>query len=82
MNHITVLFFATLRDRAGTGSIKMEISSHTTVASLRGILDEKFLSFNGLVNHSLVAIDREYVFDESEIPGGAEVALFPAVSGG
>jgi Molybdopterin converting factor, small subunit len=82
MNNITVLFFATLRDRAGTGSINMEIPSHTTVASLRCILDEKFLSFNGLANHSLVAINREYVFDEFEIPGGAEVALFPAVSGG
>jgi MoaE-MoaD fusion protein len=81
-DNITVLFFATLRERAGTGSISMEIPSETTVASLRCILDEKFLSFNGLANHSLVAINREYVFDEVEIPGGAEVALFPAVSGG
>ncbi len=82
MNNITVLFFATLRDRAGTGSINMEIPTQTTVASLRELLDEKFLSFNGLANHSLVAVNREYVFDEFVIPCGAEVALFPAVSGG
>lgn len=82
MNNITVLFFATLRDRAGTGSINLEIPSRTTVASLRGILGEKFTSFNGLANHSIVAVNREYVFDEFEIPCGAEVALFPAVSGG
>jgi len=82
MKDITVLFFATLRDRANTGSFVMEIPAQTTVANLRDILEEKFLSFNELAKHSLVAVDREYVFDEFEIPSGAEVALFPAVSGG
>jgi molybdopterin synthase catalytic subunit len=82
MNNITVLFFATLRDRAGLRSVHMQIPSHTTVASLRGMLDEKYFSSSGLPNHSLVAVNQEYVFDEFEIPGGAEVALFPAVSGG
>ena len=82
MNNITVLFFATLRDRASTGSIMLEIPPQTTVANLRVMLEDKFLSFNGMAKHSLVAINREYVFDESGIPDGAQVALFPAVSGG
>ena len=82
MKQIKVLFFATLRDRANTGSCTMEIPPQTTVAHLRVMLEEKFLSFNGLANHSLVAINREYVFDETGIPDDAEVALFPAVSGG
>lgn len=82
MNNITVLLFATLRDRARTGSLEMEIPSHTTVATLRVMLGERFPSCEGFANHSLVAVNREYVFDELEIPGGAEVALFPAVSGG
>ena len=82
MKNIRVLFFATLRDRANTGSFTMEIPSQTTVANLRTLLEEKFLSLNGLVNYSLVAVNQEYVFDEFEIPSGAEVALFPAVSGG
>ena len=82
MNNITVLLFATLRDRAQTGSLKMEIPSQTTVATLRVLLGEKFPSLDGLTKHSLVAVNREYVFDEFGIPDGAEVALFPAVSGG
>ena len=82
MNNITVLFFATLRDRAGTGSIHMEIPANTTVANLRSLLGAKFVTFNELAHHSLVAVNREYVFDEFEIPSGAEVALVPAVSGG
>jgi hypothetical protein len=50
----------------------MEIPPQTTVANLRVMLEAKFLSLNGLANHSLVAVDRKYVLDEFEIPGGAE----------
>jgi molybdopterin converting factor small subunit len=82
MKNITVLFFATLRDRVGTRSIDMKTPAHTTVANLRIILNKEFLSLNGLAAYSLIAINHEYVFDEFGIPDGAEVALFPAVSGG
>jgi MoaE-MoaD fusion protein len=80
--NITVLFFATLRDRAGTKSIHLEIPAETTVSRLRTLLSEKYFSLKGLVDHSLVSINREYAYNESEIPDGAEVAVFPAVSGG
>ena len=80
--NITVLFFATLRDRAGLKSIHLEIPAETTVAHLRILLSEKYLSLKGLADHSLVSVNREYVYNETEIPDGAEVALFPAVSGG
>ena len=82
MNKITVLFFATLRDRLQTRSITLEIPSQTTVANLRVMLGERFPALHGLTHHSLVAVNREYVFDEFGIPDEAEVALFPAVSGG
>ena len=82
MEDITVLFFATLRDGAGTRSVQMPIPSGTTVAGLRAILGERFRSLSGLVEHSLVSINHEYALNENEIPGGAEVALFPPVSGG
>lgn len=35
-----------------------------------------------LVDTVLVSINREYADDEQIIPEGAEVALFPPVSGG
>lgn len=82
MEYITVLFFATLRDLVGTKSIQMQIPSGTTVARLRVMLGEKFLSLTELVDRSLVSINQEYGFNENEIPGRAEVALFPPVSGG
>jgi len=31
---------------------------------------------------TLVSVNREFAFDENVIPEGAEIALFPPVSGG
>jgi len=82
MKNITVFFFATLRERVGMKLIHLEIPGDATVANLKIILAQKFLSLNGLVEGSLVAINHEYAFDESQIPIGAEIALFPPVCGG
>ena len=82
MNKITVLFFATFRDRAGTNRAEMEIPEGTTVAGLRTLLVEQFPGLDALADHALASINKEYAFDEQEIPEGAEVAWFPPVSGG
>ena len=82
MNMITTLFFATLRDRTGVRSVEMQIPEQTNVAAFKLMLVENFPSLNGLLNHTLVAVNQEYVFDETVIPANAEIALFPPVSGG
>ena len=82
MIQITVLFFATLRDKAGTRSTALEIDSGMTIEQLKAALALKYPNLNGLINHCLVSINHEYRFDESVIPAGAEIALFPPVSGG
>ena len=82
MNHVTTLFFATLRDRAGVRSVELQIPSQTNVAGFKSILVEKFPALDGLMNHTLVSINHEYVLDDSLIPDQAEIALFPPVSGG
>lgn len=82
MNNITTLFFATLRDRAGVRSVEMQIPEQATVADFKLILIERIPALTGLLPHTLVAINQEYVFDETVIPNSAEIALFPPVSGG
>lgn len=82
MNPVTVLFFATLRDKAGTRSAKIEIERGATIDQLKKLLVVRFPGLDGLMEHCLAAIDHEYRFDESEIPTGAEIAFFPPVSGG
>jgi molybdopterin synthase catalytic subunit len=82
MNKITVLFFATFRDRAGTNRTQIEILEGTTIKGLREILSEKFPGLESLANHALASINKEFAFDDEVIPDGAEVAWFPPVSGG
>jgi len=82
MNNVRTFFFATLRDRVGVRSIEIQIPTQTKVVGFKTILVEKFPALNGLVDHALVAVNHEYVFDDSLIPNSAEIALFPPVSGG
>lgn len=84
MNRIKVLFFATLRDKAGTRAVDLEIGPGTTIQELKARLVDRFpgLGDQDLLEHCLAAIDHEYRFDETVIPDSAEVALFPPVSGG
>ena len=82
MNTITALFFATLRDRAGVKSIQLQIPRELSVADFKTLLIEKYPALAGLMDHTLISINQEYVFNEAIIPEGAEIALFPPVSGG
>jgi molybdopterin converting factor subunit 1 len=82
VNRITVLFFATLKDRAGLRRTELDLPDGTHVRELRAILGERFPALVPALRSALVAINRDYAADDEIIPTGAEVALFPPVSGG
>ena len=82
MNHVKLLFFATLRDRAGTKSMEMDIPSELTVQGLKDKISSEHPNLKESMKSVLITINREYAFDEAIIPQSAEVAMFPPVSGG
>ena len=82
MNKVTVLFFATLRTRAERRSMDLELADNITVAKLKEILVAQIPALEASLPSTLVSINREFAFDEENIPEGAEIALFPPVSGG
>ena len=82
MNHIKLLFFATLRDRAGTKSMELEIPVDMTIQGLKDKLASDFPNLKESIRSVLITINREYAFDEAVVPANAEVAMFPPVSGG
>jgi molybdopterin converting factor subunit 1 len=82
MNRIKLLFFATLRDRAGAKSMELDVSDDLTVQGLKDKLAEEYPNLKESMKSVLTTIDREYAFDEAVIPQGAELAMFPPVSGG
>jgi len=70
MNRIKVLFFATLRDRAGARSVELEVGPETTIEELKTLLIQRFpgLGAQDLLEHCLASINHEYRFDETVIP--------------
>ena len=82
MNRIKVLFFATLRDRAGTKSFELDIPENTTVQKLKDLVIEAYPGLKETMDTVVISVNREFAFDESILPEDAEVAMFPPVSGG
>ena len=82
MNRVKLLFFATLRDRAGTKSIELDLPPDITVKDLKERISGEYPGLRESMKSVLITINREYAFDEAVIPPGAELAMFPPVSGG
>jgi molybdopterin converting factor subunit 1 len=79
---LTILFFATLKERAGTRQMDLEFDGSLTIRELRITLGERFPNLAASLPSALISVNREYAFDDDLIPPGAEIALFPPVSGG
>ena len=82
MNRVKLLFFATLRDRAGTRSMELDVPLDLTIQGLKEKISNEYPNLKESMRSVLVTINREYAFDEAIIPQNAEVAMFPPVSGG
>ncbi|HLO13209.1 MAG TPA: molybdopterin converting factor subunit 1 [Anaerolineales bacterium] len=82
MNHVKLLFFATLRDRAGAKYMELDIPADLTVQGLKDKISEEYPKLKESMSSVIITINREYAFDEAVIPQNAELAMFPPVSGG
>jgi len=82
MNHVKLLFFATIRDRAGTRSLEMDVGSDLTIYELKEKISVEYPNLKESMKSVLITINREYAFDEAVIPQDAEIGMFPPVSGG
>ncbi len=82
MNRVKILLFATLRDRVGARELELELPAAATVADLKALLIKTYPALLPARGSMMTAIDREYAAEEQVIPSGAEIALFPPVSGG
>ena len=82
MKRINVLFFATFRQYTGLRQAGLELPEDARVADLRIRLGEIYPNLVEPIKTALVAVNKEFAFDEETIPDQAEVAVFPPVSGG
>jgi MoaE-MoaD fusion protein len=80
---VTVRLFAILRDRAGAGSIDIELPEHATVADALKVLGQRRELADALARIPVrMAVNRELAEPASALRAGDELALIPPVSGG
>ena len=82
MNHVKLLFFATIRDRAGTKTLELDIPADMTVDGLKEMLSTEYPNLRDSMKSVIITINREYIPDDAVLPLNAEIGMFPPVSGG
>ena len=79
---VTILFFATLKQRAGCERLELDLKDGASVSELKDLLAVRLPELQPALPSALVSINREFAFATDTVPAGAEVGLFPPVSGG
>lgn len=79
---IKVLFFASLKDLAGVAQADLPFVDGGRVAALKQALLQAYPGLAAALPTAIVSVNRQFSFDDDVVPDGAEVAIFPPVSGG
>ncbi len=80
---VTVLLFATLKDRAGTNRLSVTLPApQATLNDLRAALSSERPALAESLQTAVAAINQEFAFKGDIVHDGDEVAFFPPVSGG
>lgn len=77
---IKVLFFAAMKEQAGTSEYTLE-TSEANVGDLREKVKEAFPQVTG-TDRVMVAVNEEFTTDQDVVYAGDIVAFIPPVSGG
>ena len=80
--HARILFFATLREKTGVHEATLEFQPGASIATIKKIVLEKYPNLEPIMGSIIVAMNHEFAFDEDIVQEGAEIAMFPPVSGG
>jgi molybdopterin synthase catalytic subunit len=79
---VQILFFAHFKEKAGVSKVVIPLPESATVADLKSILASQYPAIGPLMQNSVVSINQQFAFDGDTVPAGAEVGVFPPVSGG
>ena len=79
---VHVLFFASLRERMGSGDANLDLSEGATVGDLWSALRKEHPRLGEGTGSVRFVVNREYVGEDHRLSPDDEVALIPPVSGG
>jgi molybdopterin converting factor subunit 1 len=79
---VTVLYFATLRMRAGVRQDTLALPDDATVADLKAAVRQARPELAEALDSAVVAVNRNFAKPDQVLREGDEAAIFPPVSGG
>lgn len=79
---VNVLLFATLKDRAGTKTVTIELPDSATISDAREALAAAYPALAAHLPTAIAALNQEFADATDAIQPGDELAFFPPVSGG
>ena len=79
---IRLLYFAVLRDIAGTSTAEMDLPTGTRAADVWQRLRAQHRELSDYLKPPMVAVNEEYVSPEQLLHDGDELAFIPPVAGG
>jgi molybdopterin converting factor subunit 1 len=79
---VRVLLFASMRERAGTGELLLELPANATVATARAALGARLPMLDRHLDRIAWAVNRCYAAPTAPLHENDELALLPPVSGG
>ena len=82
MPGVTVLYFASVRERVGRDQEPLELPERTTDQDLLRRLSSIHPSAAALFACCRITVDQEYISGAVALRPGSEIAVIPPVSGG
>ena len=79
---VRLLFFAVLRDIAGTDARELDLPAGTTAADVWGSLRDSYTKLADYTQPPMVAINETYADPGAVLRDGDELAFIPPVAGG
>ena len=79
---VRVLYFASLKDRAGASEESIDVPAGSDVAKLWAILQQRHPRLAQVTTRPLAACDMTLAAWDRSLEGVVEVAFLPPVSGG
>jgi molybdopterin converting factor subunit 1 len=79
---VRLLFFAVLRDIAGTGETELDLPDGTTARAVWESLRARHAQLADYATPPMTAINEEYASADAVLRDGDELAFIPPVAGG
>lgn len=80
--NVEVKLFAVAKQLAGSETVAVTIPNRANVQELRDAIGQQHTELQDITERAMIAIDAEYVNNDTIVPEQSEIALIPPVSGG